>query len=278
MNEIINGNLAVQAIATNEDTGCTNIMLTSVKQRPTNNSNYTSTGKRKKTPCDPIRKQEDIVKMKRYFLANGKTPQVRLRNHAIFVLGISIGVRGGDLLRLRISDVLGPDGEVMDEIRVFESKTRKAVYPFINETAKSALRMYIDSLQRYSYDDILFSQYSNRKEPMTTDNLCKLIANAGKALGLPYHLGSHSLRKTFAYWTINLHQNDLNTMISLQEMLNHSSMKTTLHYSGHTRDDVKPMYYDIDNIFSKDFNDKKEVKTDKTDKIYDLIQAIMSEE
>ena len=57
---------------------------------------------------------------------------------------------------------------------MFESKTRKAVYPFINETDKQALKMYIDPLQRYSYDDILFSQYSNRKEPMTTDNLCKL--------------------------------------------------------------------------------------------------------
>lgn len=32
MKEIVNGNLAVQAVTTMEDTGCTNITLTSVKK------------------------------------------------------------------------------------------------------------------------------------------------------------------------------------------------------------------------------------------------------
>ena len=66
-------------------------------------------------------------------------------------------------------------------------------------------------------------------------------------------------------------------MISLQEMLNHSSMKTTLHYSGHTKDDIKPMHYDIDNVFSKDFNADEEEHNSKADKIYSLIQSIMSD-
>ena len=94
-------------------------------------------------------------------------------------------------------------------------------------------------------------------------------------LNLPYHLGAHSLRKTFAYWTIKLHPNDLTTMISLQEMLNHDSMNTTLHYAGQTKDKIKPMYEDL----AKIFDDNKECElqpTNKIEHIYSLFDDIIN--
>lgn len=272
------GNLAIQSINTNETTGCRHIILTTYQSQTLNNSNYTSHGKKKKSPCDPIRSQEDIMRIKRYFLTHGRTPQLRLRNHALFVLGISIGVRGGDLLRLRISDVLGQDGEILDEIRLFESKTRKSIYPFINDMAKEALTSYLDSLPKFSYNDMLFSRFGNASESMTTDNLYKMMDKVKTELDLPYHLGSHSLRKTFAYWTIKLHPNDVGTMVNLQEMLNHSSMKTTLHYAGQTKDKLKPMYYDLNSMFTEQEQPMPIVSNDKTEQIYALINAILSDE
>ena len=92
-------------------------------------------------------------------------------------------------------------------------------------------------------------------------------------LNLPYHLGAHSLRKTFAYWTIKLHPNDLTTMISLQEMLNHDSMNTTLHYAGQTKDKIRPMYADLEKIFNTETIATD--KPDKVEKLYSLFSNIM---
>ncbi len=267
---MLNSNLAINV---NSQTGCTYFDIAQRPTKPINRSNYTSQGKRKASPCDPIREQSDILLIKDYLLNNGRTTQLRLRNYALFTLGISIGIRGIDLLNLRISDVLNPDGTITDEMRAFESKTRKSIYPFINEAAKQALSSYLDSLSSFSYNDYLFSKTSTSQEPMTPNNLYKLMIKIKKDLNLPYHLGAHSLRKTFAYWTIKLHPNDLTTMISLQEMLNHDSMNTTLHYAGQTKDKIKPMYTDLEKIFNTEAVTVD--KPDKVEKLYSLFSNIM---
>lgn len=268
--------LSFDTINYNSQTDCSLITLSRPKKKPTTNSNYTSQGKKKASPCDPIRDQKDILKIKDYLLNNGRTAQLRLRNYALFALGISIGIRGIDLLNLRISDVLNPDGTIMDEIKAFESKTRKSIYPFINETAKEALISYLDSLPHFSYNDILFPKFGSKKEMMTPNNLYKLMVKIKEDLNLPYHLGAHSLRKTFAYWTIKLHPNDLSTMINLQEMLNHDSMNTTLHYAGQTKDKIKPMYEDLAKIFDDNKEYETQPATNKIEHIYSLFDDIIN--
>ena len=272
-----NSNLAVKNIDTNDFSGCTHINISKKTKTAFNNSNYTSKGIKKASPSEAIRSQEDILKVKNYLLTHGRTPQLRLRNYALFTLGISIGVRTGDLLRLRISDVLNPDGTVMDEIRVFESKTRKSIYPFINQTAKDAITSYLDSLPGYSYNDTLFSRFGSSDETMTTKNVYLLMKKIQKELNLPYHLGAHSLRKTFAYWTIKLHPNDLSTMITLQEMLNHSSMNTTLHYAGQTKEKIRPVYYDLENVLQGKYVETQ-ASENKLNKLYSLMEEIINSE
>ena len=49
---------------------------------------------------------------------------------------------------------------------------------------------------------------------------------------LPYHCSTHFLRKTFAYWFLQAHKNDMSALATLQEILNHSSGKMTLKYCG----------------------------------------------
>lgn len=257
----------------------TNSFNVNISLKDTPKSNYNKKGKRKATPSDPIRLQEDIIRLKTYFRTNGRTPQLRLRNYALFVIGISVGLRGSDLINLKISDVLDSEGNIVDFVRVCESKTNKSNYPYLNETAKSAISEYLCSLKPFSIDDPLFGRFGNVKEPITPKHLYQIMTSAQQALKLPYHLGAHSLRKTFAYWTIKLHPNDLKVMISLQEMLNHSSFQTTLHYAGQTRDVLQGMYNDLsmvldDNPVAID----NPLATNKIDLLYDLVsRALITE-
>lgn len=250
-----------------------NVIDISVRRQTPPPSNYTSRGKRKCAPCDPIRSMEDIERLKTYFSTTGK---FALRNYMIFVLGISVGLRGCDLLRLKIRDVLHANGYIVDELHAYESKTRKMNYPIINDVAKQAIANYLNSLSSFSVDDYLIR--SQGKPNMTENTLYNLIKDAQIALNLPYNLGAHSLRKTFSYWTIAMHPDDTNVLASLQEMLNHDSMKTTLHYSGQTKDTLKTLYNDIGKIFTGEAINQVETKDTALNSKLDSIISMLCPE
>lgn len=243
---------------------------------PTPPSNYTSRGKRKCAPCDPIRSIEHINALKDYFLNSGKQ-SLRLRNYMIFVLGISVGLRGCDLLRIKIKDVLHANGYIVDELRAYESKTHKMNYPIINDIAKEAIANYLNSLPSFDVNDYLIR--SQGKINMEENTLYNLLKDAQKALKLPYNLGAHSLRKTFSYWTIAMHPTDTTVLASLQEMLNHDSMKTTLHYSGQTKDNLRTLYNDIGKVFTGEaINEIAEPGTTLETKIDTIINILCPEQ
>lgn len=227
-----------------------NIQLSSTAIQCTS-SNYTSQGKRKSSACEAISDPRDIERIKEFYLTTGHKSK-RKRNYMIFTLGTSIGLRGCDLLRLQIRDIINPDGTIKNRITTFESKTSKMNYPFINNTAKEAIYSYLSEIPAIDFDDYLIKDKPEEKayKPMCEDTLRKIILKAQQKLNLPYHLGAHSLRKTFSYWTIKLHPNDLNIMNILQEMLNHSSVRTTLRYAGIADEDYNRMYNDIGNFIA----------------------------
>lgn len=240
-------------------------------------SNYTSQGKRKCAPCDPIRSLEDIEAIKDFFLTTGRE-SLRMRNYMMFVLGISVGLRGCDLLNLRIRDVLHVNGYIVDEIHAYESKTHKMNHPILNNEAKKAIAAYLNSLKSYDPDDYLITARGNSK--MDGNTLYNIIKSAQIKLNLPYNLGAHSLRKTFAYWTVAMHPNDMNILASLQEMLNHDNMKTTLHYSGQTKDHLRTLYSDIEKVFTGEAKNvvSSNAKGDVESKLDTIIGLLCSED
>lgn len=206
-------------------------------------SNYTAQGKRKPTAGDPIRSLADIQLFKDYFHSQS------LRNYLLFVLGISVGIRGNDLLRLQVRDVITPNGFVVDEVSTFESKTHKMNHPMLNNEAKSAIGEYLNSLPKVYADDYLFKASPDVNKQLETGSLRAILLRAKAKLQpqitTDFGMTVRTLRKTFAYWIIKQHYDDPLVMASLQEMLNHDSMATTLHYSGHTRDNIRTMYSDM---------------------------------
>ena len=240
-------------------------------------SNYTSQGKRKSSRCDAVSDPKDVAKIKEFYLTTGHKNK-RKRNYMIFTLGTSIGLRGCDLLRLQIRDIVNPDGTIKNRITTFESKASKMNYPFINNTAKQAIYDYLSELPNIDFDDYLIKDDMNSKsyKPMCEDTLRKIILKAQQKLNLPYHLGAHSLRKTFAYWTIKLHPNDINVMNVLQEMLNHSSLRTTLVYAGIADEDYNKMYSDIGDFIADPI--KTTINCSNLQDISNIVDSLVEED
>lgn len=69
----------------------------------------------------------------------------------------------------------------------------------------------------------------------------KVINDAAKAVGITGHIGTHTLRKTFAYHAYKQGKD----IVQIQKLLNHSSPAVTLAYIGITQEEQDEIYLTI---------------------------------
>ncbi|MCL2798005.1 MAG: tyrosine-type recombinase/integrase [Firmicutes bacterium] len=192
-------------------------------------SEYKSDGKRKARPADPIRSYNDFAAMQSYFLKRGK-----IRDWALWTIGVSVGFRISDLLSLKISAFLNPDRTFRQRTRVIEQKTSKVNNCLITESVVYALTKYFDSIDwQFSLNDYVFPS-AKTKGKMYEEYGWRIISDAGKALKLPFNVGSHTMRKSFASIAVCVDKStiDMNAIVKIQGLLNHSDQKTTMRYLG----------------------------------------------
>lgn len=230
-----------------EEMVCRHFELKKPAKEKRSTSLYTARGVKKCTEDEPIRTLEHIREAQEFFRTKSKTPFLCRRNYMLFVLGISTGLRGCDLLDLQIGDVLNEDGTVKTHILTIERKTRKTNTPRINDLAREAILQYLNGLKTIEFDDYLIR--SSRGGRLDEVQLYRVMHKLNTELGFEEHIGAHSLRKTFGYWTIKLHPDDPQALNILQQMMNHSSSQTTLRYCGLTKEDKDVFYGDIESIF-----------------------------
>lgn len=233
-----NGNLAVKTEAVNFD-------LNALKQT-WQDTRTTSRGVKKAEAADPISEVEDINRIAKYLLQHGKNQWYGYRNRMAFILGVTTGLRGSDLLRIKISDVLKDDGTIVDYLRIQEKKTKKYNDPKIGDAAKTVIAEYLTNLGEFSGDEYLIR--SERGGKLDESQLYRILTPVKKALKLPYHIGTHTMRKTYGYWTIRNNPNDSMALIHLQHMFNHSSPQTTLTYCGISREEEDKYYNGINEM------------------------------
>ena len=179
---------------------------------------------------EPIREVRDINKIKQYLF--GKACK---RDYCIFVVGINVGLRAGDLLALRIRDVT--DGQrIFDEVTIKEQKTGKTKTFTLNQSAKEAIQTYLDTLPNIESDGYLFG--SRKGGNLGVRPLHHIIKRTLAELGIKGNYGTHSLRKTMAFHRYN---NGV-PIETLQKMLNHSSSAITLRYIGITKEVITDCY------------------------------------
>ena len=182
---------------------------------------------------EPIKKVKDINRIKQYLY--GKQNK---RDYCIFVVGINVGLRAGDLLRLKIGDVT--DGKrVLDEVSIKEEKTGKIKTFALNTSAKEAIQLYLNTLSGKDPKGYLFK--SQKGGHLGVRSLHYIIKSTMSDLKIEGNYGTHTLRKTMAY-----HRYINNVPLeTIQKMLNHSSSAITLRYIGITKEVIIDCYNSV---------------------------------
>jgi len=187
---------------------------------------------------DPIRDPEDIEKMKEYL--KEKSP----RDYLMFVLGINSALRISDLLSLQIKHVMELGGELKEKIHIREQKTNKEKKYRMSDSAKDAIRYYIDNINWKKYhghwdirpSDYLFASNREGHDPIDRTWAWRVISDTADAVGIDENIGTHSLRKTWGYQARVNFGLDISIIM---EKLNHDNPKTTKRYIGVLQKEVE---------------------------------------
>jgi site-specific recombinase XerD len=185
----------------------------------------------------PIRERKQIDAMKKILLSTNK------RDYCLFVVGINSGLRISDLLALTVGEVV--DGKkIRDRLEIREKKTGKVKDFPLGEMAKKALRDYLigrfGRLERVQPTEPLF--LSKKGGFLQRGQAWKILNQAASAIGIKDRIGTHTLRKTFAYHAYTAGVD----VTRIQQLLNHSSPSVTLAYIGITQEELDNVYLTLE--------------------------------
>jgi integrase len=207
----------------------------------------------------PIKNKEDIERAKQYFHDSpSRYNSLNLRNYCLFVLGINIGKRINDLLNLKISDLIKSNGTFKEWAEIIESKTGKysdfQIHPYVQEALVEYLNVRLNNNSLSSESEYLFpSRKVNGKkdlnrngisEPIRPDQAWRIMNDMKKELELEIRVGTHFMRKTYAYQKITNNLDNPYIIGAVSNELNHRDIKTTYRYSGYDRDVRSHLYLD----------------------------------
>ncbi len=151
------------------------------------------------------------------------------------IIGINVGLRISDLLKLKHSDFSG------NTISLIEQKTGKRREIKINENIQNAYTIYRSKIGFFNPDDFLFisqkkSVYSNRH----VNRLLKSIFGTKNK-----NISSHSLRKTFGRRVWENDNFSDRALITLSKLFNHTSTSTTRIYLGIQQEEIDDIYMSL---------------------------------
>lgn len=167
---------------------------------------------------------KSIEERKNFIEALGMTKQ-GLRNQILFKIGISTGLRCGDLVRLKVETVKGKSN-----FKIREGKTKKVRTVYLN-TVMADLADYIETLPAAS--EYLFPSRKGDSH-ISEIQAYRIMIKAGDLIGNT-SVGTHTMRKTFGY----IYYSETKDIATLMEIFNHSSQKTTLRYIGYSEEQVE---------------------------------------
>jgi integrase len=151
----------------------------------------------------------------------------RLRDRALFDLAVDSKLRGCDLVRIRIGDLVSGGG-VRDRALVVQRKTGRPVQFEILEPARTTLLTWLER-RGGTVEDFAFPSRCNPSSHLSTRQYGRLVDEWVAAIGLkPQDYGTHSLRRTKAAMIYKQTGN----LRAVQILLGHTKIESTVRYLG----------------------------------------------
>lgn len=178
---------------------------------------------------EPIREKEKLSQM--YNLLYNRNSKYAV----IFKFGINTGLRISDIIPIRVSSIFLEDGSFKDYFSLTEKKTKKQKKIKLNETLRNTLTSYV-SEKSLTIDDYLFP--SQKGGYVGRIQIYRILKQTAAALDIE-NFGTHSLRKTWGYWTYRISHYNIGLIM---DTFNHSSPTVTLRYIGINQDEKDELY------------------------------------
>jgi integrase len=150
------------------------------------------------------------------------------------IIGIQWGLRCSDILALQVGDVVAGEGsriQIIDRVAVQEIKTGHERHILITEEMKDVLYEHVKGFKPPVDMSLPLVLSRNRQDgkakPLSRYRLWRVISEAARRLGIKGPIGTHSLRKTFAYQAWK----DGERVDVIQKEFGHASVDTTHRYA-----------------------------------------------
>lgn len=159
-----------------------------------------------------------------------------LKHRAILFTIYSAGLRVGEVVRLKVSDI---DSDRM-LIHIVQGKGRKDRYTVLSEVTLNLLRDYF---KVYMPEYWLFPGQDKNK-PLTDRTVQRIFKNACDSANIKKYVTTHSLRHSFA---THLLENGTDLRY-IQELLGHKNCKTTEIYTHVSKISIQKIESPLDKI------------------------------
>lgn len=151
----------------------------------------------------------------------------RLRDRALFDLAIDSKLRGCDLVKIQIGDLVA-GGRVRVRAIVIQQKTGRPVQFELLEPARSSILAWLER-RGGSLDEYAFPSRIDRTDHISTRQYARLVDEWVTAVGLRRQdYGTHSLRRT----KVALIYKQTGNLRAVQILLGHSKIESTVRYLG----------------------------------------------
>ena len=194
----------------------------SVKRKSAETGNMGNSGQRK------VFSEEQIRLIKQYLYCRDNLKSVR--DLALFSFALDTMLRSIDLLKLKVSDVIDKDGNLLEHIEIKQQKTGKSTLVEITKTTAKSLARWIEESEK-CYEDFIWTGFThNKKKSLSISraaygNIIKGWVN--DILGIDASdYNTHSLRRTKASMIYEKTQN----IEVVRQLLGHSSVAATSAY------------------------------------------------
>ncbi len=172
----------------------------------------------------------DLEQTKTLFTSLKDETLIDKRNNLILEFLYSLGVRVSELVNIKISDIDFSN----NSIKVL-GKGSKERYVFFGEYADERLKSYLKVRSHSSSPYLFLNKYGNK---LSTRYIRKIIDKLILDSGLSKHISPHTLRHTFATDMLNNGAD----LLTVKELLGHSSLSTTSIYTHVTSARLKEVY------------------------------------